>query len=301
MLFKKAKFGTLEGFKYVLETTDESISKYTYKPCEPSQESSIGWVSPFEDDHEVLSLHASGATLLNIKVEKKAVPASIINEELRIEIKKRKEQNPEYKPDKEEKEVIKDEIKRRLLPNAFPRYSSVMLYLDEKDGMIVVNDASDKTWEMVKSLVEQTFAGEIAISAFPLENEPASVMTDWIRDWDIPESYKIGEKCKLKDHGTGTEIAYKNHDLDDNNLVNYISNNKEVIMLEMTWDNSIRFEINDTPVLSAIKFLDVYKEQRDSDLDGSEDPFAEVDVDFTIMVGALRELIPSVVALFNEE
>jgi recombination associated protein RdgC len=301
MLFKKAKYGTLENFNYDIKTTDEAITDHIYNPCEPNQEVSVGWVSPFEDDHSVLSLNSSGATLLCIKVEKKSVPASVIKEELRIIINQRKVDDPEYNPNKGEKNTIKDEIKQRLLPNAFPKFSNVLLYLDEIKGMIVVNDTSDNAWEMVKTLVQKTFNTDIKILAYPAENEPAGVMTDWIRDWDIPTGYQIGEKCKLKDHGTKTEITYKKHDLDDDNLVNYISTNKEVVMLEVTWKDSIKFEINEIPVLSSIKFLDVYQEKQEEELGESEDAFSEMEVGFTIMVGAFRELIPSVVSLFTED
>ncbi len=305
MLFKNAKFAKLTKFDIDYDNLQELLTKRAYSPATPNQETSIGWVSPFGDDGEVMTLTQGKSHLLKLKIEEKKVPASAINDELARKIKALREKDPSIKIDKAEKTNMKEEIKFGLLPKVLPSYSYIEVYVDMENNLVVLNGTSDKKWDVMISHLTELAGDEFEYSYFETESDPSDAMTYWISEWDIPAGFIAGDECKLKDMGEEkTEISYKKHDLRDDKISNYLSSMK-VIKLALELEDEISFQIDAALTLSKIKFLDVYKEKRKEDLDSAEDEASkhkmELDVDFAIMKGAFGTFIPKVVDMFKDE
>jgi len=305
MLFKNAKFAKLVSFNMDYDQLQELLAKQAYVPATPHQENSIGWVSPFGDDAEVMSLTQGHSHLLKMKIEDKKVPASAINNELQKKIKSLREKDPSITVSKVEKTNLKEEIKNRLLPQVLPTFSYIELYLDMDNGLIVLNGTSDKKWEVVISHLTKLAGDDFEYEYFETEEDPSNAMTSWVSNWDIPAGFTAGDECKLKDTGEEkTEIAYKKHDLQDEKITEYLRTMK-ITKLALELDDEISFHIDAAVALSKIKFLDVYKEKRKEDLSTSEDESSrhkmELDVDFAIMKGAFADLLPKVIDMFKED
>lgn len=305
MLFKNAKFAKLNKFDLDYDALQEKLKEKAYVPATPSQETSIGWVSPFGDDAEVMSLTQGNSHLLKLKIEEKKVPASAINEEVSKKIKALREKDPSIKIDKAQRANMKEEVKFNLLPKVLPNFSYIELYVDMDNKLVVFNGTSDNKWEIVVSHLTEVAGDDFDFDYFDPENDPSDEMTRWIADWDIPADFVAGSECKLK--GTGeekTEISYKKHDLRDEKISNYLSSMK-ISKLALELEDEISFTIDGALVLSGIKFLDVYREKRKEDLGSVEDEASrhkmELDVDFAIMRGAFADFLPKVVDMFKDE
>jgi recombination associated protein RdgC len=304
MLFKTVKFAKLLKFDIDYDSLQSKLKDLNYVPATPNQESSVGWVSPFGDDADVMTLSQGKAHFLKLKIEEKKVPASAIKNELELKIKALREKDPAIKVSKSEKNSMKEEIKFSLLPKVLPSYSYIDCYVDIENELLVVNTTSDKKWEVITGRLGDILGDDFEFEYFTPETDTSDAMTYWISEWDIPTGFQAGDECKLKDMGEEkTEITYKKHDLNDEKIQNYLSSMK-VIKVAMELTDEISFLIDAAMCLSGVKFLDVYKEKRKEDLASNEDESRahaiELDVDFAIMRGAFKDFLPKVVGMFKE-
>jgi recombination associated protein RdgC len=304
MLFKNVKFAKLLKFDVDYEKLQSLLSDLAYVPAKPSQESSVGWVSPFGDDGEVMTLTQGKSHLLKLKIEEKKVPASAIKSELDKKVKDLRQKDPNMKIPKAEINNMKEEIKHNLLPKVLPSFSYIDCYLDIENNLIVVNATSDKKWDVIIGRLGDVIGEGFEFEYFTLDQDASDAMTKWVSDWDTPTGFEIGDACDLKDTGEEkTEIKYKKHDLNDEKIQNYLSSMK-ITKLKMEYTEEIEFSIDAALCLSGIKFLDVYKEKRKEDLSANEDESRkhamEMDVDFAIMRGAFKKFLPEVLGMFKE-
>lgn len=303
MLFKSAKILQLDSWNINEEQVTEKLNALGYKEASPTQEKSMGWVSPFGNNSEMMYAAQSGAYLFKLMIEKKTVNASLLKRETEIVISERQSKNPEYKPDKEEINEIKESIKLKLLPDTPPSFSDIRVMVDTNNDnpVIVIETSSDKNVETVLNILTITFGDGIEYAHIPVSKEPADEMKNWIVDLDLPVGFTLGQSCKLKDPAINTVIQYKNHDLDDEKIIDYLSKNMEVTDIAMEWNDDINFSMNSALTLSSIKMLGVYKEQRDEILGNTEEKTEsiELDANFSVMISAFRDFIPKFIGIFK--
>lgn len=68
-MFKKMKVQILGKFDIDTLEIEDYLKKFQFSETQPTQEESIGWISPFESS-EVLHHAGGGAILLNVMKEK---------------------------------------------------------------------------------------------------------------------------------------------------------------------------------------------------------------------------------------
>lgn len=301
MLFKSAKVQVLDQWDVSEDEIEGKLKALQYVEASPTQESSIGWVSPFEDDSSPMYHASNGAYLFMLMIEKKSVKASLLKREMDKVISERRKANPEYNPDKDEKNDIKESLKLDLLPNTPPDYSNIRVYIDTVKKYVVIESTSDKSVEMIDNILESTFKDEFEYSHMPIIKEPSDEMRTWLEDLDLPVGFKLGNACGLKDLSTKAVIKYNNHDLDDEKIAEYLQSGMCVTTISMEWKENLTFTMNEALTLSAIKFLDVYKEEKNDALASVEQKTAalELDTNFTIMVGAFREFFGEYFPIFQ--
>lgn len=303
MLFKSAKIQQLDEWSLSEEQLTEKLNALSYKETTPTQESSMGWVSPFGNGSEMMYAAQSGALLFQLMIEKKTVNSSLLKREVEKEIAERQAKNPDYNPDKDEKNEIKEAIKLRLLPDTPPSFSDLRVIVDtnKDNSVIIIETTSDKNVEVILNIMEATFSSGFEYSFLSFSKEPSEEMKNWISELDLPVNFKLGEACKLKDPSSKTAIQYKNHDLDDEKIVDYLSNGMEVTDISMEWQEDISFSMNHALTISGIKMKGIYKEQRD-DLLGNADEKTEAvefDANFSVMISAFRDFVPEYLAIFK--
>lgn len=301
MLFKSAKVQKLNKFEVSEEEINDKLKAIQYQPAQPTQEGAMGWTSPFGDGNDMFYLATNGAYLFKLLVEKKNVSGSLLKMEVDKVIAERKAENPDYNPDKDEKNEIKEGIKLKLLPNTQPSFSTIQVYIDTQSNYVVIETTSDKSVEVILNLLESTFSAAFEFEYIQPVKDVADEMKTWIEDLDLPVNFSLGEACKLKDPSTKAIIQYKKHDLDDEKIVDYLQKGMEVTDIAMDWKGDISFSMNPALTVSGIKFHDTYKEQKDESLSGVDEvtDAVEMDANFAVTVSALRDFLPEFIAAFE--
>lgn len=280
-----------------VEQMEEALAKMPFEPCGATQEVSMGWVPPRGDKHGALVELVSGHRILRFVIESKGVPGSVIKRHLdeRIADIEAKEGR---KPGRKESRELRDEIVHDLLPMAFAKTSTVMVWMDLQTGRLVLDCASQgKADEVITALVK-AFDG-LQLSALNTQMSPQAAMTAWLTgtadDW--PAHFAPGREVELK---SGDEmnsvVKFTRHHLEDEEMRRHISQGKLPTKLALDWDGRVSFVLTEGTQLKKVAFLDGVFDDNATAEDGGG-----FDADVAIATGELGALITDLTAALGGE
>ncbi len=272
----------------------EKLAKRALQSCSGLDMQRVGWVSPKAEDEPLV--HQLGSQLLvSLGIEKKLLPATVINQFTKVRAAEIEEQQG-YKPGRKEMKEIKEAMVDELLPRAFAIRSKVNAWIDPVDGWMVIDAANlAKADEVVTQLVK-TLEG-FSVSLIKTKLSPSAAMTTWLGANEAPASFTVDQDCELREKGeSGSTVRYVKHALELDEISKHLKAGKEVTKMAMTWNDKISFVMHENLQLKRIVPLDLIKDQ--ADVNSEDDSF---DTDFAIMTGELKKLIPSVVDALGGE
>lgn len=265
-----------------------ALEAHAHEPIGAIQEISVGWV-PVQDDQFVCSV--GGHLLATFKIEGRKVPGAVVKKRTQQECDERYAQTGRNVGKKERREIAED-VRLALLPNVLPTESHVAVWIDPKNGWIVLNtgsqSASDRiiTW-LVKAL------DKLSLQTLVLARSAGSVMTEWLAAQEGPVAFAIDRACELKACDESKAVVrYTNSTLDTDNLREHIKQGKVCTSLALTWNDRVSFVITDRFKIKKIKFLDVVFEDNTRE---------DLHADFAIMTGELSGLLSELVQAFGGE
>ena len=294
MWFKNLLVYRLNKWDDTPASVEEKLAKHALQSCNGLDMQRIGWVSPKADGQALV--HILGSQLLiSLGMEKKLLPATVINQFAKARAAEIEEQQG-YKPSRKEMKEIKEAMVDDLLPRAFAIRSKVNAWIDPVDGWMVI-DATNiaKADEMVTQLIK-TLEG-FSVSMIKTKLSPSVAMTTWLAANEAPASFTVDQDCELRGRGeTGSTVRYVRHTLELDEITKHIKAGKQVTKMAMTWNDKISFVLHESLQLKRIVPLDLIKNQ--ADVNPEDDSF---DTDFAMMTGELKKLIPSVVYALGGE
>ena len=146
-----------EGWSPSLEQMEQALDAERFVPCWASQEKAIGWVEPRGEAHGPLVEAVSGQRMLKLKIETKGVPGSIVTRKAK-ERSAVIEATEGRKLGKKEMKEIKEDVKMSLMPMAFSKESSVLVWIDPATNLMVLDVGSQaKADEGISRLLSQAW------------------------------------------------------------------------------------------------------------------------------------------------
>jgi recombination associated protein RdgC len=236
----------------------DKLEGLVFKPCRPSMQSSMGWVSPIDEEDAPLVQTINGRIMLCLQIEEKILPAVVIAQELIKKIKEI-EKKEDRKVRQKEKYVLKDEIIATLLPRAFSRLTRVYAYIDTQNNWLVLGTNNEKRTEQFIKMFKKSEIGEI----HPFEiKKLSSVMTNWLQRQTQPSSLSIEKSCLLQDPNQENRmIRCQQQDLFSPSIQSLLKDGCEVKQLALTWHDRVTIVLSDDFSLSSIKFQEGIAEQ----------------------------------------
>lgn len=279
---------------------EERLARQPFAPCGPTQEKSFGWVPPRGIEHaalvETAPGQASGQRILRFQVEKKSVPGAIVKRRA-AEAAQAIEAREGRKPGKREVKELQEEALRELLPQAFPKTASVLVWIDEEHGILTLDAGSaGAADEVITSLVKQLEAVRIE----PLETacSPKAAMLAWLTAESAdawPAGFAPGRHVELQSEDDDRAfVKYDRHVLDDAQMRLHIQQGKHPRKLSLTYEDRVSFVLTETLALKKIRFLDDVERESDE----SEDAF---DADLMLCVSELRPLLHELIEALNSQ
>jgi recombination associated protein RdgC len=294
MWFKNLILYRLKTWNINAQVLEERLARLALRPCGGLDMQTRGWVPP-KGDGEAL-VHSFGPQLMiSLGVEKKLLPATVINQFAKAKAADIEEQQG-YKPGRKQMKEIKEQVTDELLPRAFAIRRKTCAWIDPVGGWMVVDAASVGKADELIEMLHKTVDG-IAFGPAMAQTSPVAAMTGWLSGNALPANFTIDQDCELRSRGdSGATVRYVRHTLEEEEVRKHIRGGKEATRLGLTWADRISFVLHENLQLKRIAPLDLIKE----DMAGQEqdDSF---DTDFVIMTGELRKMIPAVLDMLGGE
>lgn len=287
-----------DDFSVTPEELHEKLTEKLFFECGKEQKETMGWVSPLGRDSEVLAHAANGYLLMTMAMQERMLPASVVREELDERVAHIQTQE-DRKVSSREKKDMREQIEFELLPQAFKRTRKLDGWIDPNDGWLILNVSSATQAEKFTGLLRKS-VGSLPTKTPETAVTPISLMTEWLREGELPEPFELGAECELRGQGDEQSVAvFKKHKLLTDEVQANLETGKLVSKLMLTWDEKISFVLTDNLQLKRIKFLDVFDDQLDE-----HDPQShaeKLDIEFSLMTGEVANMLKDLMACFNPQ
>jgi recombination associated protein RdgC len=265
--------------------------------CGASQQESIGWVEPRGEKNGVLMEGVNGQLILKLCIERKAVPSQVVKNTLEAQLEKIEADTGRRPKGKKAKE-LKEDIVHGLLPRAFPKRGTTLIWIDPRAKLIVVGAGSVKASDRIVSMLVELLGGGITLTLLQTELSPATAMAEWLKSREGPPGFTIDRECELKQPDSEKALVrYARHTLDIDEVGEHIAQGKLPTSLAMTWNSRVSFVLNEAGAVKKIKLLDVALEGAGST--GKDDNGFDTDV--AITTGELSQLFPQLIEALGGE
>jgi len=270
-----------------VEQMEEALAALPFEPCGATQEKSVGWVPPRGQAHGALVELVGGQRILRFQIETKVVPGAVIKRHLeeRVATIQAKEGR---KPGRKESRDLRDEIVHDLLPMAFAKTASIMVWVDLQEGRLILDTSSQTRADEVITALVKGLAG-LQLSPFNTQMSPQAAMTAWLTgstdDW--PAHFAHGREVELKSTDEFKSVVkFTRHPIDDEQMKLHIGQGKLPTKLALEWDGRVSFVLTESTVLSKVAFLDgVFEDNASSEDEGG------FDADVAIATGEIGALL----------
>jgi len=296
IVFKNILLYRIEpGWAATAIQVDSALQAGRFVACGASQEKSAGWVEPRGQAHGALLEVVGGQWLAKLMIETKVLPASVVNRKAQERI-EHIEASTGRKPGKKETRDIRDDTRLELLPQAFTKQASVLVWIDPQAQTLALDAASQARADEVVTLLVQALPG-LTLQLVSTQVAPATAMAEWLVSQEAPAGFSVDQECELKaTDASKALVRYARHRLDTDEVQQHVQGGKMPTRLALTWQDRVSLVLTEGLQLKKLAFLDGVFEGLSGDT--KEDDF---DADVAISTGELRQLLPALLQALGGE
>ncbi len=264
-----------------------------FAECAPSQPEAAGWFEPRGEKHGALLESVGGQLILQLCTERKPVPSGVVKQQLEARL-DRLEAETGRRPKGKAKKELKEQVVHELLPRAFPKRASTLVWLDLQARLVLIGATAGKQTDAVVTRLVDLFGG-LRLAPLQTELSPATAMAGWLSEKEAPRGFSIDRECELKQPDSEkAAVRYARHTLEIDEVGEHIKQGKLPTQLAMTWNGRVSFVLTDTLAIKKIKLLDVVLEQGGQGQDRG-DGDGGFDADVALTTGELRGMLPDLI------
>lgn len=278
---------------------EAAIENEPFAECSATQQKSTGWVPPRGDEHGALVETVDGQWIARFAIETKAVPGDAVRRKVEEAV-QHIEKTTGRKPGKKELRDLRDDALISLLPQAFPRRSTVTVWIEPTQRWLVMDvGAQGKADEVITSLVRVAGKG-FGVGLLQTATSPQAAMAAWLADAEgdaLPHAFNIERECELK--GSGDEpavVKFTRHPLQTDEVRQHIAEGKLPTKLALGWAGRVGFMLTQALQLKKIAFQEGVFEEGAKSKD--DDRF---DADVALSTGELSGLITDLIDALGGE
>ena len=278
-----------------LEQLEESLQAARFIECGLTQEKSVGWTAPRGEEHGVLVESIGNQWILKLMMESKMVPGTVITRKVK-ERAAQIEASTGRKPGKKEMKELKEEARLTLMPMAFTKQASVVVWINPAERLLVIDAASQGKADEVLTCLAKSMEG-LGAMLIQTTISPVAAMSDWLLSQEPPAGFSIDRECELKANDDSKAVVrYSRHALDIEEVQQHITRGKVPTRLAMTWEGRVSFMLTETFQIKKLSFVEgVFQDNASSSKD---DRF---DADAAIATGEIAKLIPDLLSALGGE
>jgi recombination associated protein RdgC len=261
------------------------LAPHAFAPGNSVEMQSHGWASPRDNDSLVYSLN--GQMLLTFRTEKKLLPASVVTQVTKARAADLEEQQG-FKPGRKQMRELKEQVTDELLPRAFSIRRDTRVWIDTKNGWLVIDAASQAVADEVRGLLVKSI-DQLPLGTVRVTQSPVAAMTGWLVAGEGPAGFTLDQDTELRSPAEGNAtVRYVGHALDAEDMRRHIEAGKQCMRLAMTWNDRVSFVLTPSLTIKRIAPLDVLKEAGDPTAQNDDERF---DSDLTLMTAELDRML----------
>ena len=287
------------------DALERVLHKGRFVPCGPTQPESSGWVAPRGNKSKVLAEVVGGHLILRLCTEKRAVPASAVKAAVEERVERYKTETGNERVPAKVKKEFKEEVLLDLLPRAFSKRVTTLLWLDPKAKMLVVDAgslaAADRIVStLIAALLDVPGGGPaLDLQMVHTQTSPAASMAHWLSTREAPWHFTVDRDCELKaPDEQKSSVRYARHTLDIDEVAQHIAAGKVPTQLALTWNERVSLMLTEAGQIRRLKMLDVVLKEAEDGKGKDDDNF---DANAAILTGELSQLIPDLLEALGGE
>jgi len=267
------------------EQMENWLAPHAFAPGSSVEMQSHGWASPRDNGSLVYALN--GQMLLTFRAEKKLLPASVVTQVTKARAAELEEQQG-FKPGRKQMRELKEQVTDELLPRAFSIRRDTRVWIDCRNGWLVIDAASQAVADEVRGLLVKSI-DQLPLGTVRVAQSPVAAMTEWLLSGEGPAGFTVDQDTELRSPTEGNAtVRYVGHTLDAEDMRRHIEAGKQCMRLAMTWKDRVSFVLTPSLTIKRIAPLDVLKEAGDPTAQNDDERF---DSDVTLMTAELDGML----------
>ncbi len=297
MWFKNLKvFRLTSHWVSHMSELESALKSDAFAPAEDLSATATGWVCPREDD-ERFAIDIQGQYLLKFRIEKKLLPASVINQTVKSRA-QTLESEQGWPPGRKQLRDLKQTVTDELLPRAFSVGREISVWIDPVNRWLVIDAGAASQSDEVLSAIGRSLH-PYPVEPLKLSHSPSSLMTQWMLASEAPAGFTVDDDSQWQAAGdAASSIRYVRHDLAQQTIEEHVQAGYQCTRLAMTWQDRISFILSDTGDLKRITPLDILQERAAEG--GPQTPAEKFEADFVLMTTELANLLGEMMPILGE-
>jgi recombination associated protein RdgC len=182
------------------EALSDKLEKHAFQPGGSRDMQSLEWVAPRDDSGFVYAL--DGHYLMCLRVEKKLLPATVINQAAKA---RDIDEQQGFKPGRKQMKDIKEQVTDDLLPKSHTVYHDTRLWMDTRDKWLVIDTSTDSKSDEVLGMLAKCLE-PFPVTPLYVEQSPAAAMTNWLITDEPPSSFSIDQDTELRSTAKAAQL-----------------------------------------------------------------------------------------------
>lgn len=287
------------GWTATLAQVEAALQQQPFTPCAPTQETSAGWVPVRGQAHGALVQSVAGQWLLRHVSESRLLPVSVLQRHA-DEKAGTIEREQGRKPGRKERQMLRDEARLELLPQAFTRQHGMWVWIDPVRRLLLLDTATQARADEVSSALVQALPG-LGLALLDTATSAPAAMAHWLLTQDTPPGFAIERECELKAADESRAVVrYARHRLDIEEVRQHIEQGKMPTRLAFTWHDRVGFTLLQTLQLKKIALLDRVADTLDA-AGGADNENDRFDTEVTLVTGELSQLLDDLIEALGGE
>jgi|AntAceMinimDraft_12_1070368.scaffolds.fasta_scaffold06443_2 recombination associated protein RdgC len=280
-----------------VEAIDAALQSHVFASSDDLSAVSQGWVPPRDSDDR-LAVAIEGQYRLALRLEKKLLPATVINQEVKARA-LLLEGEQGYRPGRKQLKDLKQSVTDELMPRAFRIARDIAVWVDPVNRWLVIDAASSAQTEEVLSALGKSLY-PYPVEPLRLAHSVAGLMTSWMIAGQAPDGFTLDPECQWQSSGDSAGvIRYVRHELAPDAITRHVEAGYQCTRLALTWQDRISFVLTDTADCKRVTALDLLQER--SSAEAGLTPEEKLDSDFILMAAELNQLLAALLPALGEE
>lgn len=267
----------------------QSIADRRFHPCGQTEPNRCGFVPVIGDD---FAPSVADGYALKLRTQKRILPASVVNDELKKQIEKI-EREQSRKVGSKERKRLKDDVYFSLLPKAFTKDSDMLILVLPVQGLILVESSSLKTAETALNAMRLAFVSlPVSRPAFAL---PIAERLKYDFIAGIGSSFKPG--CDFDFADEESAVKFKGVDVSSKEAGDALDG-RTIKKMSLIYHDSVLFKITDDCRLQGVRMSERMRGELTSQ--NAEDYLAEQQAELHLWAATLAVMVPELLRDLGE-